>query len=178
MMDTQFDIPYLDKTLGDGIGKAMINVLLVEPVGARCEALRSLLSQEKDINVVGAGRDLVSACLENLPPSPIDVLIMGVHTVEASSNKMWAQLHLLLPEVRVMVLTGGEDDNLLLSTLGARPLSIHKCDAERETILRAIRYTAHGKVDIDQAFLDRAKMILTLYAFEDVLGRHGGMQEV
>jgi DNA-binding NarL/FixJ family response regulator len=177
-MEPRFEIPSCEKAFNERIEETRINVLLVEPMEKRREALRSLLSVEKEITIVGAGRDLISACLENLPPSRIDVLIMGVHTVETSSIAMWAQLHLLLPEVRIMVLTGGEDDNLLLSTLGARPLAIQRSDAERETLLHAIRYTARGMVDIDRSFLERAKNILTLYAFENVIGKHGGMHRV
>ena len=137
-----------------------MNVLIVEPDRGRCVALVAYLARQHGIRVIGAGGDLIAACRENQPPSPVDVLLIDIDQPGMSRVEQWAMIHLLLPEANVMALTKGHDARLLTAALGARVSALHPTDAKFPALLHALHSIHRGEADYDPDLLQRAKSLL------------------
>lgn len=106
-------------------------VLVVEPDPIRREGLVACLSRDPDLDVVGAGPDLLQAVISAPSSSHLDILVINVDQPETKKLRFWAVLRVLLPPtIRVVALTYGTDDHVLETLLAgvssrcARPTPI------------------------------------------------------
>jgi two-component system nitrate/nitrite response regulator NarL len=139
----------------------MINVLLIEPDPVRREGLLAYLSYEPEFKVLGAGSDFVEA-LEAASPllQHVDVLIINTDQPTAREPVYWAVIHMLLPTTKVVALTDGEDEHILVLILCAGITSLYKPEIKQHVLIEVVRNAALGVVDYDISLVDRVKRAL------------------
>lgn len=108
-----------------------IRVLIVDDHAILRQALRQLLEQEQEIEIVGDaanGRDAV-ACAEKLQPDVVlmDMVMPGLNGLEATR-----QIRKRFPKTRVLILTGYMEDEQILGALraGASGYVVKRSDTE------------------------------------------------
>ena len=96
----------------------MINILLVDDQTLLCEVLKTWLDVEKDIQVLGVANDGHKAIeeVERLQP---DIVLMDIDMPEMDGLKATKIISQRFPEVKVIVLSGHDDDAYLGKSLRA-----------------------------------------------------------
>jgi DNA-binding NarL/FixJ family response regulator len=121
-----------------------IRVLIVDDQALFREGLRTLLSVQADIDVVGEAGDGIEAIQEcaRLKPAVVlmDMLMPRLDGVETTRR-----LHTEQPECRVIILTTFDDDDYVFDGLRAGALGYLLKDAPSEKLLEAIRAAARGE---------------------------------
>ncbi len=123
----------------------MIRVLLVDDQRLMREGMRTLLTLEGDIEVVGEaanGLEAVQLALEKLPDVVLmDIRMPGMNGVQATQSIRAAR-----PEVKVLVLTTFDDDALVVEALREGAAGYLTKDLPAEQIAAAIRSLLEGGV--------------------------------
>ena len=134
-------------------------VLIIERDPVRRLGLVSLLNDNNDVEVAGAGSDLLNA-LSSMP-SPnerIEILVINVDSAKAREANYWATIHLILsPEVRIVALCRNTDECQLEILAAAGVTALHWADTEPGRLSRAISNAACGQVDYDTELLDQLR---------------------
>ena len=96
----------------------MINILLVDDQALLCEVLKTWLDVEKDIQVLGIAHDGHQAIeeVEKLQP---DIVLMDIDMPQMDGLKATKVISQRFPQVKVIVLSGHEDDAYLGKSLRA-----------------------------------------------------------
>jgi DNA-binding NarL/FixJ family response regulator len=121
-----------------------IKVLLADDQGLFREGLRTLLSLQPEIEVVGEaanGEEAVAAA-EALRP---DVALMDVQMPVLDGVAATRRLHASRPECRVILLTTFDDDEYVFEGLRAGAVGYLLKDAPSARLLDAIRAAARGE---------------------------------
>lgn len=126
-------------------------LVLVDDHSIVRHSLTAYLNAQPDLNVVGtaASGEALLAQLELWQP---DVIIMdiampgGINGIETTQ-----QVIRRLPTVKVIMLSGFDDEARIIGALRAGALTYLAKDAEPETLLAAIRQAAQGKATLDPA---------------------------
>lgn len=140
---------------------ATIHVLIVEPAPRRRERLAACLSHETGFEVVGAGDDFMYVGqLPFLRRSPVEILLINIDQPDMIRTDMWATIHVLLPNARIVALTEGTDDSILKAALGAGVTALYRLDADPDILRQVVRKAAQGLVDYDRDLVERAKSSL------------------
>ncbi|WP_433444217.1 response regulator transcription factor [Nonomuraea sp. CA-141351] len=130
----------------------MIRILIAEDMHILREALVELLSLEDDITVaagVASGLEIVPAALEHRPDvAVIDIDLPGLDGISAA-----AELHDLLPECRVLILTALTKPGTLRRALGAQVAGFVPKDIRPAELAAAIRAVAAGGRVVDPALV-------------------------
>ncbi|WP_309501146.1 response regulator [Saccharopolyspora gloriosae] len=119
-----------------------IRLLVVDDQAAVRDALAAMLDLDPDIAVVGTaddGRQALDAVEEHRP----EVVLMDLHMPGVGGVEATAALHDSRPGLPVVVLTTFEDDDSILATLRSGALGYLTKDADRATIIQAVR-SAHA----------------------------------
>ena len=134
-------------------GGQRVRVLIVDDHAILRQALRLLLSEEAEIEVVGDasnGREAVAAT-EKLMPDVVlmDMVMPGLNGLEATR-----QIRKRYPNTRVLILTGYMEDEQILSALraGASGYIVKKSDTEE--LLLGIRAVHRGNTYFSSAISD------------------------
>jgi DNA-binding NarL/FixJ family response regulator len=122
----------------------MIRVLLVDDQGLFREGLRTLLSVQSDIEVVGEAPNGEAAIrlAEKLSP---DVVLMDLQMPVLDGVAATRRLKASHPDCRVIVLTTFDDDEKVFDGLRAGALGYLLKDAPSEKLVEAIRAAARGE---------------------------------
>jgi DNA-binding NarL/FixJ family response regulator len=142
------------------------SILLVLADESQRHRVVAYLAEEPDFQVVGSGSDLTSALADNYPPTDVDVLILAADDGWATDEGFWATLRLLLPTQKVVVLTDGNDPDVLVHALAAGSVGIHRTDAPSAVISQAARRAAAGKSDFDDELLGALRAHLVRDAWQ------------
>ncbi|MEK6324894.1 MAG: response regulator transcription factor [Acidobacteriota bacterium] len=121
-----------------------ITVLLVDDQALFREALRTLLSVQPDIEIVGEaanGEEAIRLAADLRPAVVLMDLQMPVLDGVAATRR----LRLLQPECRVIALTTFDDDEYVFEGLRAGAVGYLLKDAPSEKLVEAIRATARGE---------------------------------
>lgn len=121
-----------------------IALLVVDDQAAVREALAIMLDLDDDIDVVGTatnGEEAVAAVAAHPP----DVVLMDLNMPVMNGVDATSGIHAAAPEVAVVVLTTFDDDASILAALQAGAIGYLTKDADRTTILHAVRSAAHGQ---------------------------------
>lgn len=139
----------------------IISVLVVEPDPLRLKGIVTSLAQETGLKVAGTGSDFIEALKESSSPSPPpDVLIINIDHQPMRRMKSWALLRSVLPDVRIVALTKGEEDKMLEAALAAGFSALHPTNVKPDVLCRAVWSAAKGVVDYNPYLLDRIKKSL------------------
>lgn len=123
----------------------MIRVLLVDDQRLMRDGMRTLLSLEPDMQVVGeAGNGLegVQAALGCRP----DVVLMDIRMPGMNGVEATREIRRVLPETKVLVLTTFDDDALVMEALTEGAAGYLTKDLPSEEIADAIRKVTAGGV--------------------------------
>lgn len=123
----------------------MIRVLLVDDQRLMRDGMRTLLSLEPDLEVVGEAGDGQEALPAALSLRP-DVVLMDVRMPGMNGVAATRELRRVLPEVKVLVLTTFDDDDLVLEALREGAAGYLTKDLPAEEIADAVRRVQSGGV--------------------------------
>lgn len=129
----------------------LTRLVLVDDHSIVRHSLSAYLNAQPDLNVVGAAAsgEVLLAQLDLWQP---DVIIMdiampgGINGIETTQ-----QVIRRLPTVKVIMLSGFDDEARIIGALRAGALTYLAKDAEPETLLATIRQAAQGKATLDPA---------------------------
>lgn len=121
-----------------------IRVLLVDDHPLYAEGVRAVLRDEHDIEVVAYASDGAEALRIALDLQP-DVVVTDVRMPGISGPETTQQLLAHLPQVRVLALSGFDDDDLVFGMIKAGAIGYILKDAAPTDIARAIRNVNAGE---------------------------------
>ena len=128
---------------GQGAAAGEITVLIAHGQTLVRAGLRSLLDGGQTISVVGeaAGGEEAVVLARRLRPNVVlmDATLPGLDAVEAIKRMA------PLPEVRVMMLTSADDDEMVFPSLRAGATAFLIQDTEPAELVRAVRLVARGE---------------------------------
>ena len=133
-----------------------IRIVIVEPVAARRERLRSALAREPEFSILGSGDDFLEAC--SLPvhrKEVVDVLLINIDEPGMPELDAWSAVRLILPGTRIVALTSGNDDRVLDLAFAAGVTALHRLDIEVSALGAIVRRAAGGTVDLDPELKQR-----------------------
>ncbi|MFI9383297.1 response regulator [Kutzneria sp. NPDC052558] len=125
-----------------------IKLVVVDDQASVREALAVMLGLAEDVDVVGTatnGEEAVAVVGEQRP----DVVLMDLHMPKMGGVAATAKIHELAPDVHVVVLTTFEDDESILAALKAGAAGYLTKEADRATLLQAVRSASHGQSVLD-----------------------------
>lgn len=137
----------------------MITVLLVDDQRLMRDGMRTLLSLEPDLDVVGEagnGREAVEATLHHGP----DVVLMDIRMPVMNGVEATREIRRIRPETKVLILTTFDDDDLVLEALREGAAGYLTKDEPAEEIASAIRQVVGGGVIMPPAIA--AKVVASL----------------
>jgi DNA-binding NarL/FixJ family response regulator len=126
----------------------MIRLLIVDDQAAVRDGLAVMLDLDPDITVVGTaanGQDAVAAVGELAP----EVVLMDLNMPVMGGAEATRVLRRSHPELPVVVLTTFEDDESILEALRAGARGYLTKDADRATIIQAVRGAHAGNAILD-----------------------------
>src|SRR3989442_1760099 len=108
------------KTLGRDVtdGDGMIRVVLADEQSLFREAVKVVLSSEDDLTVVGEARDGLQAVAEIERVRP-DVALLDANLPNCDGIRATEQISVRVPDCRVIVFSGQEDEHVLVQALEA-----------------------------------------------------------
>ncbi|EWM19337.1 response regulator transcription factor [Kutzneria sp. 744] len=125
-----------------------IKLVVVDDQTSVREALAVMLGLAEDVDVVATatnGAEAVSVIAEHHP----DVVLMDLHMPEMTGVEATARIQETAPDVRVVVLTTFEDDESILAALRAGASGYLTKEADRATLLQAVRSASLGQSVLD-----------------------------
>lgn len=121
-----------------------IRVLIVDDQSLFREGLRTLLSAQKDLEVVGEASNGEEALrlIANFRPN---IVLMDLRMPVLDGVKATARIRELFPEVKVIILTTFDDDELVFDGLRAGAIGYLLKDVSSESLFDAIRAASRGE---------------------------------
>ncbi len=150
-----------------------ITVLLVEPSAKLRTYFEHILALENDFFLISQP-DFFFEDYETSETLRCDVLLLDADETPVTSLHTWAQIHVLLADVRIVALTTGADDTVLEAVLAGGVTGVHRITVEPAVLCRAVRNAAHGILDSDRVLIDRAKRVI-LKPLASTQVRFGGL---
>ncbi|MFD4639991.1 response regulator [Lentzea sp. NPDC058436] len=132
----------------------MIRLLIVDDQAAVRDGLAVMLDLDPDITVVGTasnGQEAVAA-VEDLTP---EVVLMDLNMPVMGGAEATGVLRASHPDLPVVVLTTFDDDESILAALRAGARGYLTKDADRATIIQAVRGAHAGNAILDPAVQSR-----------------------
>ncbi len=131
------------------------------------EGLRTLLSGEEDLEVVGEahdGQQALEAC-QNLKP---DLILMDVRMPKMDGLQATKRIKEQMPHISVVMVTMHENPDYLLEAVKAGAAGYVLKDASGERLLGAVRRTLEGESPLNQELAMR--LLMRLAREEEVSG--------
>jgi DNA-binding NarL/FixJ family response regulator len=138
-----------------------IKLVVVDDQTSVREALAVMLGLSEDVDVVATatnGAEAVAAVAEHGP----DVVLMDLHMPTMTGVEATSKIHETAPDVQVVVLTTFEDDESILAALRAGASGYLTKEADRATILQAVRSASHGQSVLDPQVQRRLLALATV----------------
>ncbi|HVR00417.1 MAG TPA: response regulator transcription factor [Mycobacterium sp.] len=121
-----------------------ITLVVVDDQATVREALAVMLGLAEDVTVVATatnGAEAVEAAERHHP----DVLLMDLNMPVMDGVEATGRIHLAEPDTTILVLTTFDDDQSILAALHAGASGYLTKEADRSTILHAVRTAAQGQ---------------------------------
>jgi DNA-binding NarL/FixJ family response regulator len=129
-------------------GPVVIKLVVVDDQTSVREALAVMLGLAEDVDVVATatdGSEAVEAVVRHHP----DVVLMDLHMPKMTGVEATARIRESAPDVQVVVLTTFEDDESILAALRAGASGYLTKEADRATLLQAVRSASLGQSVLD-----------------------------
>lgn len=121
-----------------------IRMLIVDDHPIYAQGLKALLEDEADLNIVGLAADGFAALdlIEALRP---DIVVLDVRLPGISGPDLARQIRIRWPELRILALSGFDDDETVCDMIAAGAMGYVLKDAGPEEIARALRLVMAGQ---------------------------------
>jgi DNA-binding NarL/FixJ family response regulator len=126
----------------------MIRVLICDDQLIVCEGLRTILSSEAGIEVVGVAHDGLEA-LDVMPETKPDLVLMDLKMPRMNGSIATRHIRERYPDIRVLVLTTYEDDEWIFDAIRAGASGYLLKDTPPADLITAIKGTMEGKSFLD-----------------------------
>ncbi|MHB9145627.1 MAG: response regulator [Symbiobacteriia bacterium] len=149
-----------------------IRVLLVDDHELFRRGVKSLLSSEPDIEVVGEahnGREAVEKAEETMP----DLILMDISMPEVDGLEATRRIKQTMPYVKILVLTVSDLEQNLFGAIKAGAQGYLLKSVDPEVLLDAVRKAYRGEAAISGGL---AAKILTEFARRDTHPSHSGRE--
>jgi len=124
-----------------------IRALVVDDESVVREGIATILSLQRDIEVVGEARDGIQA-LESAQKTRPDVILLDLVMPRLDGLATIPKLKEMLPDSRILVLTSFAESDRVYQAIKAGALGYLLKDATRVQLLQAIRDVANGQASI------------------------------
>ncbi len=124
-----------------------IRILVVDDENVVREGFVAILKLQEDMQVVGEALDGIQAVQVARKTKP-DVVLLDLAMPKQDGLTTIPQLKELLPETRILVLTGTAESDRVFQALKSGALGFLLKDATRAQLLQAIREVANGQASI------------------------------
>jgi two-component system, NarL family, response regulator LiaR len=131
-----------------------IRILVVDDENVVREGFVEILRLQADIQVVGEALDGIQA-LELARKTKPDVVLLDLNMPKQDGLATIPKLKEILPETRILVLTGTAESDRVFQALKAGALGFLLKDATRLQLLQAIREVASGQASIQPSIAVR-----------------------
>lgn len=131
-----------------------IRAVVVDDQDMFVEALSLLLSQQEDIEVVATADSVASAVDAANRHSP-DVMLMDYRLPDGSGAGAARQIRTANPSVKIIMLTGFQEENVLADCLAAGCSAFVTKQRAIQEVLSAVRATARGEAFLSPPMLTR-----------------------
>ncbi|MBN2257488.1 MAG: response regulator transcription factor [Anaerolineaceae bacterium] len=128
----------------------MITLMICDDQDVVCQGLNTILSNEKDLKVVGMaadGQELLEALASRQP----DMVLMDLKMPIMNGVQATRAIKERYPNVRILILTTYDADEWVFDAIRSGADGFLLKDSSREELLAAIRDLAAGKTPIDPA---------------------------
>jgi two-component system, NarL family, response regulator LiaR len=122
-----------------------ISVCIVDDHPLMREALRATIESETDMVVVGEAGNGQDA-IDQLRTLQVDVLIIDLLMPGMDGLEAIARIKKANPTIKILVMTGASDENLLLPAIQAGALGYLLKKANRSQVIQAVRTISQGNV--------------------------------
>ena len=126
----------------------MIDVLICDDQQIVCEGLRTILTSDKEIRVVGIAHDGQEA-LEMAPKVQPDLILMDLKMPRMNGSIATRHLREKYPHISVLVLTTYDDDAWIFDAIRAGAAGYLLKDTPPKELIAAIKGTVSGKSYLD-----------------------------
>ena len=131
----------------------MIRVLIVDDHPMVRQGLRSVLSLDQDIQVVGEAGEGLNAlqAAENLSP---DVILLDIQLPGPTGVELVDQLYKKAPRTRIIMLTAFDNNQYVLDALTAGAYAYLLKNSTNETVVETIRIVHEGRRLLSPSLID------------------------
>jgi DNA-binding NarL/FixJ family response regulator len=148
----------------------LLNVMVVEPNPLRRRGIVASILQDPRLNIVGEGEDFIEILRFGFINSSVpDILIINIDHQQMMNMKNWAILRSMLPDIRIVALTEGDDNRILEAALIAGFLSLHPFDVDPDVLCRAIIHASNDEFDFSPILIEKINKILMEFEQERVI---------
>ncbi len=121
----------------------MIKVIIADDIPILCQGLKAILSQDKDIEVVGmAGNGLEAFQLaEKFSP---DVVLMDMRMPEYDGEFGTRKIKELFPHIKVIILTTFDDEENISKAMSGGADGYLLKEMDNETVIRSLKMVMDG----------------------------------
>lgn len=140
----------------------MINVILVDDHAVLRDGLKTIISQENDMEVVGeaTGSVKLQAMLKTVTP---DVIIMDINMPDMNGIDLTKWVKARYPAIKIFMLTMYKNDEYFMAAIREGADGYLLKDSPSEDVVAAIRTVSNGESVIPQAM---TKKLLSLHQAE------------
>ena len=131
-----------------------IRILIADDHPVFRQGLRDVFATDNDITVVGEAADGQEA-LEKAHKLHPDVILMDINLPGSNGIQATHKLQELLPETRVVIITGYDDPEQIFHSLRAGSVGFCSKDMPPESLIRTVHAVYDGMVVIQQQILSK-----------------------
>ena len=124
-----------------------IRILVVDDESVVREGIATIISLQKDMDVVGEARDGIQA-MQSAQKFKPDVILLDLVMPKQDGLSTIPKLKEMLPESRILVLTSFAESDRVYQAIKSGALGYMLKDATRGQLLQAIRDVANGQASI------------------------------
>ena len=131
-----------------------VRVLVVDDHPLFRDGVRTALSGEDDLEVVGEADDVASA-LQRVAEDPPDLVLMDLNLPDASGIEATRAVLAAHPSVRILVMTMSQDDDAVVAAMRAGARGYVVKGAGRRDLVQSVRTVAAGGAVFSPEVADR-----------------------
>lgn len=148
----------------------MINILLVDDQALLCEVLRTWLDVEQDITVLGVAHDGQEAIakVEQFQP---DIVLMDIDMPQMDGLQATKIISQRFPKVRVIILSGHDDDVYLGKSLRAGAKGYLLKNTTAEELVKKIR-SVHNNINLLESVQNDDSLIPLQIQVEELIATY------
>ncbi|MEQ8220688.1 MAG: response regulator transcription factor [Candidatus Eremiobacterota bacterium] len=125
-----------------------IKILIVDDQVLFCKLLKSVISRQEDMDVVGEAQD-ASHTLKLVLSQSIDVILMDIKLAKENGIKLTKEILKLKPDIKIIMLSAYDDDHYVVDSFKVGAAGYLLKNVEPDEITKAIRLAYKGDSPIE-----------------------------